>query len=214
MGFYAKDEPAQPTDGRSVAGTLSRARKPRSQNAMPPILTVGIGHRFYNPGLGRWMSGDLIVELGGVHAYLFIGTDLLNQTDYLGLLSIGDIISLIPRIGTIYNAIVDPKGSDVGDYTINISKETCCELTDAVAEFQCTQSIAVQVASYELQYNGLLAGHALLDVVAGLLARHPIAYLIVGADAILDMLITFSKIDKIGDAGAEAAKKCDCRLYK
>jgi hypothetical protein len=53
MGFYAKDERAQPTAERAVAQTLSRARKPRPGNAIPPILTVGIGHRFYSHGLVR-----------------------------------------------------------------------------------------------------------------------------------------------------------------
>jgi hypothetical protein len=53
MGFYAKDEPANPAAIRATARALSRARKPRSENAIPPILTVGIGHRFYSHGLVR-----------------------------------------------------------------------------------------------------------------------------------------------------------------
>jgi hypothetical protein len=48
MGFYAKDEPARPAANKAVARTLSRDRKPRPENVIPPILTVGIGHRFYS----------------------------------------------------------------------------------------------------------------------------------------------------------------------
>ena len=46
MGFFAKDEPACPVAERPATATLSRARNALSQNAIPPILTVGIGHRF------------------------------------------------------------------------------------------------------------------------------------------------------------------------
>jgi hypothetical protein len=53
MGFYAKDELACPVAERPETETLSRARKPRPGNAIPPILTVGIGHRFYSHGLVR-----------------------------------------------------------------------------------------------------------------------------------------------------------------
>ena len=64
MGFYAKDEPAHPAPERAVARALSRAQKPWPENAWPPIFTVGIGHRFYNPSLGRWMSRDPVSEKG------------------------------------------------------------------------------------------------------------------------------------------------------
>jgi RHS repeat-associated protein len=92
MGFYAKDEPAQPTDGRSVAGTLSRARKPRSQNAIPSIFTVGIGHRFYNPGLGRWVSRDPIDEEGGLNLSSFVSNDPTHRVDLLGQRECGVIV--------------------------------------------------------------------------------------------------------------------------
>jgi len=170
-------------------------------------------YRYYWQNGGKWLSRDPLGECGGVHVSLFIGNASLNQVDCLGLLRIGDIISLIPGIGTIYNAIVDPKGSAVDDYTLNISKESCCELGDVAAALKCTESIALQVASYELQYNGLLLGHGILDAVVGLLAKHPVVIGIVGADAVVDMLITFKKIEKIGDAGTEAEKNCDCSLY-
>jgi hypothetical protein len=129
-------------------------------------------------------------------------------------MSIGDIISLSPVIGTLYNAIVDPKGSDIGDYIINISSQLCCELGDSVAELKCKKSVSFQVASYELQYNGLFFGHSLVDAVFGYLAVHPIARIVFGVDAIVDMLITFRNVERIGDAGRHAANKCNCELYK
>jgi hypothetical protein len=85
MGFYVKDEPACSVAERPVTATLSRARKPRSQNAIPPILTVGIGHRFYSPSLGRWMSRDPIGEDGGSNLLRFCENRGIDRTDSLGL---------------------------------------------------------------------------------------------------------------------------------
>jgi hypothetical protein len=62
MGFYAKDEPACPVAERPETETLSRDQEPRPGNAIPPSFTVGIGHRFYSPSLGRWVSRDPINE--------------------------------------------------------------------------------------------------------------------------------------------------------
>jgi hypothetical protein len=52
---------------------------------MPPILTVGIGHRFYSPSLGRWMSRDPMSEAGGISLLCFIANDAVRRIDPLGL---------------------------------------------------------------------------------------------------------------------------------
>ena len=87
MGFYAKDEPAHPAPERAVSRTLSRARKPRPENAWLPIWTVGIGHRFYSPGLGRWMSRDPLGEgIFSAGLYAAARNALCCRFDYLGLI--------------------------------------------------------------------------------------------------------------------------------
>jgi uncharacterized protein RhaS with RHS repeats len=55
---------------------------------MPPILTVGIGHRFYSPELGRWMSRDPIGVAGGANLDAFVFNDTINRIDRLGQLSL------------------------------------------------------------------------------------------------------------------------------
>ena len=88
MGFYAKDEPAHPAADWVVTGTLSRARKPRSQDVIPPILTVGIGHRFYNPSLGRWLSRDPIGESQGLNLQTFTQNNTVLLIDAFGLATV------------------------------------------------------------------------------------------------------------------------------
>ena len=96
MGFYAKDEPAQPDAARTVTGALSRARKPRPGNAIPPILTVGIGHRFYNPGLGRWLSRDPLMERGADNLNSWCSNNGVEIFDPIGL---ADFTFLIADLG-------------------------------------------------------------------------------------------------------------------
>ena len=43
------------------------------------------GYRFYSPEKGKWMSRDPIGELGGLGLHTFIGNNVINNSDYLGL---------------------------------------------------------------------------------------------------------------------------------
>ncbi len=43
------------------------------------------GHRYCNPGTGRWVSRDPIEEKGGVNLYVFVGNSAANHFDPLGL---------------------------------------------------------------------------------------------------------------------------------
>ncbi|MFA6913480.1 MAG: RHS repeat-associated core domain-containing protein, partial [Proteiniphilum sp.] len=171
-------------------------------------------YRYYWQNVGKWLSRDPIGELSDTHTYIFNLNSPLSQVDYLGLFSIGDIISIVPVIGTIYNAIVSPNGSNPRDYTINISRKSCCELGNAAAELKCVESIVLQVASYELQYHGMYLAHDLADIVVSLLAPHPIAIAIFGVDGIVDTLISFKKMGKIGEAREKAKSQCNCSLFR
>jgi RHS repeat-associated protein len=44
------------------------------------------GYRYYHPKLGRWLSRDPIGEEGGGNLYRFVGNDISNNFDVLGLL--------------------------------------------------------------------------------------------------------------------------------
>jgi hypothetical protein len=96
MAFYPKDEPAHPAAEGPVTATLSRARKPRPENVIPPILTVGIGHRFYNPSLGRWVSRDPIGERGGTGLYALLANDPITAIDPFGHQSM-KVPGFVPR---------------------------------------------------------------------------------------------------------------------
>jgi len=46
---------------------------------------VAYEYRFYDPELGRWPNRDPIEESGGVNLYAFVGNNVVNRWDYLGL---------------------------------------------------------------------------------------------------------------------------------
>jgi len=48
-------------------------------------------YRFYSPQLGRWINRDPIEEAGGINLYGFVGNDVVNKIDALGLMSVGNI---------------------------------------------------------------------------------------------------------------------------
>ncbi len=46
---------------------------------------VYFGHRYYSPGMGRFINRDPLGEAGGRNLYGFVGNNPLNRWDYLGL---------------------------------------------------------------------------------------------------------------------------------
>ena len=46
---------------------------------------VYFGHRYYHPGLGRFLNRDPLGEAGGLNRYLYASNDPINFTDYRGL---------------------------------------------------------------------------------------------------------------------------------
>jgi RHS repeat-associated protein len=47
------------------------------------------GHRYYSPGMGRWLNRDPIAELGGANLYGYVGNDPVNRFDPRGLAAAG-----------------------------------------------------------------------------------------------------------------------------
>lgn len=46
---------------------------------------INFGHRYYDPGLGRFINRDPAEEAGGVNLYAFVGNDPANRWDSLGM---------------------------------------------------------------------------------------------------------------------------------
>jgi hypothetical protein len=113
----------------------------------------------------------------------------------------------LPFVGTIYNWLSNPAGSHVSDYNIDLSQ---CNLDIEQAEANCKAKIDLQAASYHAQYNGLTAAHELIDAATGLLAKVPIAIVIVAVDGALDLGATANGYRKINNAADAAKGKCKC----
>ncbi len=63
----------------------------------PQDPTTGLyyyGYRFYDPTNGRWINRDPIEEEGGVNLYGFVGNEVVNMFDVLGM---ADFTSLEPK---------------------------------------------------------------------------------------------------------------------
>ena len=206
MGFYVKEEPAHLATEKAAARTLSRARKPQPRNAWPPILTVGIGHRFYNPGLGRWVSRDPIGELGGLSMYGFCNNMPVQTYDLNG-----EMFEYAPIIGAIEMAIktwlAKFPGMKEGDY-----KEAAGD-----GGVGCFDRVQVQATKYTIDLMApnivRYAEDLAMDIVA--IIPHPIAKFIgvVGiVGTIADATVTMWGADKIKAAASDAKRaycKCD-----
>jgi len=74
---------------RRTYPTGPQALKPRRENRPTPTTIVpGVsvyGYRYYDPVTGRWINRDPIGERGGVNLYGFVGNDVVNLLDVLGL---------------------------------------------------------------------------------------------------------------------------------
>ena len=77
------------------------------------------GHRYYSPGLGRFINRDPIEEAGGLNLYAFCGNDGINKWDYLGMETVGpDIVGELPGStpGTEYTFNGTPDSSWIANY--------------------------------------------------------------------------------------------------
>jgi hypothetical protein len=148
MGFYSKKEPVCQAVERPVTATLSRVRDAGPQNAIPPILTVGIGHRFYNPGLGRWLSRDPIGESSAPDMLSFVGNHPTIAVDSLGLQE----VVRMPQIGVVnrdfqHVGVLTPDAVNCLGYACRLPgkvdpapKASMKDLLDALG-YECTEGI-------------------------------------------------------------------------
>jgi RHS repeat-associated protein len=170
-----------------------------------------VRYRYFHSLLGRWLTRDPIGEKGGINLYAYVGNSPVNFVDPRGESTLKVILSLIPILGTIYNLVTRPKGSKASDYTVSLSN---CDIDRVLAEETCKANISIQAASYQLQNNALNLAHELIDAFVGLLAKVPIAILVLAIDAVVD-LGAWAKGYAAINAGSEAAKKdCKCSPAK
>ena len=99
MSFYLKTENESPTLLRSAshAGQETHAPRfscrvnppeadrPKAENAYRGFQVQNPGKRFYNPGMGRWLSRDPIDDELALDLYQFCQNDSVNNSDLLGL---------------------------------------------------------------------------------------------------------------------------------
>jgi hypothetical protein len=170
---------------------------------------VYYNYRYYSPELGRWLSRDPIGENGGWNLYGFVGNDGINKADFVGYIGILDIVNLFPGIGTLVNIFTSPAGSKVNDYTIELDETECC-INKKIAETHCKQKITLQAGAYAWQYWQLTIVHDAVDASIGIIVKHPIALIILGIDAVVDLITSLIKDDYIYEPAEKAKGKCKC----
>ncbi len=78
--------------GDSRPANRLSGRHPRRENGHDYGTTASgtfyYGFRYYVPETGRWLSRDPIAERGGLNLFAFVGNDVLNKLDYLGMAQI------------------------------------------------------------------------------------------------------------------------------
>ena len=86
MGYHLSIDIAQ--DRNSTFGHFLGIPKTHT----PVSRLQGRGHRYYSPGLGRWISRDPIGEMGGWNLFCTSGNALVNRYDYIGLLGYSTLV--------------------------------------------------------------------------------------------------------------------------
>ena len=160
-------------------------------------------NRYYDSGSGRYLEKDPIGYENGLNLYTYTGNNPISLIDPQGLSTITDVISVLPVVGTIYNALTDPLGSKVSDYSISVN----CDDLNA-----CRLTVSQQAATYLINYHRLHLAHGFIDTVGTGVALStgniPLA-IVVAVDGVADLAISFHKSNKIRDAAKEAGKLCD-----
>ncbi len=74
--------------GRLMINNFTNLYLPYRYSTKPLDQPTGFyyyGYRYYDPTTGRWPSRDPIEENGGINLYGFVGNDVINKSDHLGL---------------------------------------------------------------------------------------------------------------------------------
>lgn len=82
------------------------------------------GYRYYDPATGRWPSRDPIEEEGGFNLFGFVGNGGVNWWDYLGYLTLSDILTDSLTPGVLEADI--PAGPVDVVVTVTIKDAGCC----------------------------------------------------------------------------------------
>ena len=75
------------------------------------------GYRYYDPVTGRWPSRDSIEEAGGVNLYGFVGNDVTNAVDVMGMTRIRRKIYNFVVTATLKFDCVCDRNRDDGEIT-------------------------------------------------------------------------------------------------
>jgi len=163
------------------------------------------GYRYYSPELGRSISRDPLVEIGGYNVYGFVDNAPAYRIDPLGLTP----WDWNPIIGTWLAWRDKPKGSLATDYPYTLP--TPC---DDIDEALCVRAIDAQAISYIASANAPAAVGVALDAVAAFIAAGKgipltIVSAVLAVDGVVKAGIIIHNTNGIR-AGAEAAKKEKC----
>ena len=87
-----------PTDHPATAQATTQNRYTYDASDQLPYRVNYYGYRYYDPVTGRWPSRDPIEEEGGYNLYGFVGNEVINRVDLLGLKDVGLRVDHIPGI--------------------------------------------------------------------------------------------------------------------
>ena len=80
MGYHLASDIAQDRNGTFGHFPVT----PKTHTPGPRLQ--GLGHRYYSPSLGRWISKDPLGERGGRNSYAMVRNNPVMKVDVLGLL--------------------------------------------------------------------------------------------------------------------------------
>ena len=161
---YAYDAFGQTLTGTGIAADLNRYRF----STKPIESGSGLayyGYRFYDPGSGRWISLDPLMEFGGINMVVMLKNDTIRSVDILGLIAGGGASCTQTCGGQSYNS--------------RNSTERCCngqEIYDTATSCCSATGVSDKVArestdhgSYAWSSSGFLCGavNGIYGVVTG-----------------------------------------------
>jgi hypothetical protein len=151
---------------------------------------------------------DPIEEEGGINLYGFLENDGIRLVDVLGYgfwSTIGQIIDVIPIIGTFKNLFFPPNGIDPADYNVKMDLNLC-EADPEAAKIECQKGIRSQLATKIGPYIATMLVHDFIDVSFTLITKNAWWLL----DGAIDSLISMQRISKMIEAANDAMNGCNC----
>ena len=111
--------------------TASPDRPPAESFAEPKTHGPGLqvqerGHRFYSPGLGRWVNRDPVRERGGRNLYVFVKNSPSRKVDILGLMDQASCVAAKTAFFVKYPQFLDRWRKDAPKCHLRIEC-ACCD---------------------------------------------------------------------------------------